>query len=629
LLLLLQIICLCLLILALMQPFLQSGQDVAEYLPILVDCSASMGAVDEVTGQTRLDAVKEELREQIANLTGSQQMSLFSFTTTGRRLTEFTNDRQLLLQAVNRMEPSHLPGSLDDVLRQAWAFTQSFPVEKIVVFSDTNLPEKVEFELPFPLEIHRIPVGGANLGITELSARRSGAEEWDVFLRVAGSTTELRNAELQILQNGEPIAREQVEVGLDESERLIFPIAAAQSTLIEARVVPAGNDSLAVDNQAWITLPRPRPLTVWVSSQLPAWQHALSVIPGLTVDASAQPVAPEYDVLIIDEELPSDTQAGIQVFVGIIPPDLAMAAVESGTPSATAVPAAATSTPEVPENAPAVSVADGDNRAGTAAAAESDPDQGSEPESSGAVTASRPLLVIEEEISRVVDWNRTEPILRHVQLAELQLGVRPAYAPGVQVDDLEERGYEVLIDGNAGPLLLLRREGLQTSYYFTFHTDKSTLPFRVAFPVLVSNIIESGLKMASLNEVSAAPTGVLPLLQLDAEREYTITGPDGTSINSTTNESGVLSGLPAVHTGLYQVHDGSDLVTSVGTGLLNPLETSLSTVDEFSFTELKVAADETKDLESHQPLWWGLALVAFAVLLLEWWYFQRAKGLPA
>ena len=67
LLLLLQILLLCLLVLALMQPFLQADAEVAEYKPLLIDCSASMSAIDETTGKTRLELVKERVRERIAH----------------------------------------------------------------------------------------------------------------------------------------------------------------------------------------------------------------------------------------------------------------------------------------------------------------------------------------------------------------------------------------------------------------------------------------------------------------------------------------------------------------------------------------------------------------------------------
>ncbi|MCA9063886.1 MAG: BatA domain-containing protein [Planctomycetaceae bacterium] len=600
LLLLLQIILLCLLVMALMQPFLKSDAEVAEYLPVLVDCSASMGATDEITGKTRLDIVREQLREKVENLTGDQKMALFSFASTGRRLTEFTDDRQVLLRALDELQPTHQPGSLEDVLRQAWALTQTYPVERILVFSDTNLPEKVDFELPFRLEIQRVDAGGPNIGITEMSARRSGAESWDVFLRISGSTTDLRGGELQLYQDGELLSSETIEVAADEAERLILTVTSTQSSIVEARLAPTGADSVAADNNAWLTLPRPRPLNVWVAPELTAWRHALAVAEGIEVEISERPTAPEYDVLISDREDINSARAAVQVFVGVVPADLggpgAASALSTGESSAPTESRTLAETEDGTErrtgDSPESSGQPASNGDSTDASAASEvaPSDGGESVRRAPVERSS-LIEIRPEIGRVVTWNRTEPILRHVQLAELQLGINPAYAQGVDVSDLEERGYEVLIDGTSGPLLLRRREGLTTSYYFTFHTDRSTLPYRVAFPVMVANLLESGLDFASLNDVNSAATGVLPHLNLDPRRTYSITRPDGSVIQSTTDEAGVLSGIPAPRTGRYDVRDGDDLVTTVGASLLDPLETSLATVDEFAFTELKVRAD--------------------------------------
>jgi hypothetical protein len=226
----------------------------------------------------------------------------------------------------------------------------------------------------------------------------------------------------------------------------------------------------------------------------------------------------------------------------------------------------------------------------------------------------------------VIDWNRTAPLLRHVQLADVQVGEQPAWGEAVTVRDLEARGYEVLIDGNAGPLLLQKREGLQTTWWFTFDTDRSTLPFRVGFPILAANAVDASLKQAALSEVSAAPTGVLPALGLEADRDYVVTTPSGEKLGGRSGATGLLTGIPAARVGRYTVAEGQDTVAVVGTGLLSVTETSLLAVEELRFSEATVATGTTETLETDRPLWWTLALAAFGLLMFEWWYFQRARG---
>ena len=139
------------------------------------------------------------------------------------------------------------------------------------------------------------------------------------------------------------------------------------------------------------------------------------------------------------------------------------------------------------------------------------------------------------------------------------------------------------------------------------------------------------LRHASLSEVTSAPTGVLPPIHVDADREYTVRSPQGDEVQLTSTATGLLTGAPAGSVGRYDVLDGSDVVASVGTGLLSPLETRLTAVEELKFTELNVETSQAEAslLATDQPLWWLLALAAFFVLLVEWWYFQRVRGAAA
>lgn len=564
LLLLLQLLLLALVILALMQPFIPADAGTSEYLPLLIDNSASMGALDEGSGKSRLQLVLERVREQIENLRGGQQIALFTFASTGRRLTEFTNDRRQLLKALEQIQPTDLPARLDDVLRMTAAYTTSFPIDRVNVLTDGNLEEKVDFELPFNLNIVRIGAPAPNLGITELSARRSGADEWEVFVRITGSAEQLLEAELQLLENGQQTHTSKVEVSKDDAERLVFPVNGQQTILLEARLVPAGFDALAADNSVWLSLPAVRPLKVLSSQSLNSWRRAASAVPNVEsgVISGETGAVPEgnWDLLISDKPEDAKLSIPVKVLVGVIPEDL------------------------------------------------------------------NSLISVREELGSVVDWNRTAPLLRHVQLAEVEFAELPAYAEGASAKDLEERGYEVLIDGKAGPLLLQKREGLQTTWWFTFHTDRSTLPFRVGFPILAANAVDAAMKQSSLSEVNAAPTGVLPTLNLDPEHPYDVRNPDGSRLTLRSNAAGMLVGASAPRVGLYEILDGSETVAAVGTGLLNPHETSLADVEELKFTEAAVATQPAEQLATDQPLWWTLALAGLGMLLFEWWYFQRSRS---
>ena len=561
LLLLFQLLLLTCVILALMQPFWGGDADSGSHVPVLIDCSASMASTS-ADGTTRLEAAKEQAR---ALFGGDEQIALFSFAETGRRLTEFTHDNHQLERALQKLQPTQLPGRLDDVLRVVAGYGKTYPIERVVVISDGNLSETIDFELPFELDVRNVDPGGPNLGITELNARRTGPENWDVFLRVAGSTEDLQEAEVHLYRDGRLESKDAAEVAIDESERFVFAITSPGPALLEARLVPLNSDSLEIDNSAWLSLPEARDLKVRVSPDLYSWRHAIQVLPRMELDDAEESSSMSYDLAVLSRQPESDLEAPVQVMIGVIPSDL------------------------------------------------------------------EDLIGVEDDLADVVDWNRTSPLLRHVQLREVQIGQKLVYAEGAEDADLEERGYEVLVAGSTGPLVLQKRAGLQVSYWFLFHTDRSTLPYRIAFPVLVNNAVDAALRQASLSEVKAAPTGVLPPLNVEADRDYVVRSPVGDEVRLTSTATGLLTGAPAGIVGRYDVLDGDDVVASVGTGLLSSQETTLAAAKELRFTELDVTTKKADAglLDAERPLWWLLALFAFVFLLVEWWYFQRVRGVTS
>ncbi|MGH7127822.1 MAG: hypothetical protein ACREIV_04600, partial [Planctomycetaceae bacterium] len=161
-------------------------------------------------------------------------------------------------------------------------------------------------------------------------------------------------------------------------------------------------------------------------------------------------------------------------------------------------------------------------------------------------------------------------------------------------------------------------------YYLLFHTDRSTLPYRVAFPILIANLVQIGLQTASLSEVRGAKTGVLPEIAargLEPNETYWVTGPHGIEERAESDASAVVSGIAAPRVGRYRIGSGETAI-QIGASLLDAPETRLEAVEEIQFEELSVRAAE-EQLQSDWPLWPYLAMLGFGVLLAEWWFFQR------
>ena len=187
LLLLLQMALLMLLCLAALQPFWRAGQTQADRIPVLIDNSASMAALDAAGGKSRLAAAKEQVGALIDGLVPGQQMCIISFDSTARKRADFTDNKRVLRDALDAIQVADVPSGIEDALRMAQAMSRTAPFGEVLLFSDGNIPAKAHFDLPFKLTYRRLPPGGPNVGIASLNATRAATGGWDVFVVVEGS----------------------------------------------------------------------------------------------------------------------------------------------------------------------------------------------------------------------------------------------------------------------------------------------------------------------------------------------------------------------------------------------------------------------------------------------------------
>ena len=567
LLLLLQLLLLAALMLAAMQPFLTAGAETAEYRVLLIDASASMAAED-AAGESRLDVAKRRAGELVDDLLPGQRLAVVAFDRSARPLTEFTGNPRLLNAALDRLEVRDVESDLGDALRVADALARTAPVAEAIILSDGNVPPAGDVDLAFPVNYQRLPPAGPNVGITALNARRSGvggAETgggWDLFVKLAASGPGGAVVELFEEGNSRPLASESVGfASAAEAPRLVFGVPAGDARRVRVKVTAEGEDSLRADDEVALPLPPPRPLTAYCPPGMAAFRRGLD----LNADAiSLYPRPGEANPALFD----------------LVVTDAADA-------------------PDAPAPAGSVRLF-----AGVVP-----------PDLAG-------LVEVNVGYAEVVDWRRTAPALQSVQLGDVQITEEPTFTGDAETADLEELGYETLIDARGGPLMLRRREGRRVDYFLLFDPDASTLPYRVAFPILLQNLVREATRAAELSEVRAVETGSLPPVGLSAPgTAATVRGPAGTeTVRAGTD--GVLAGVPAPLAGNYTISEGGEPVAAYSAGVLSPLETSLNGVESLTFREVEVAASEG-GVKTDRPLWDWLALAALALLLAEWWVFHR------
>ena len=554
-LLLIQLLILCLLILAAMDPF-TIGSSSGQKLPILVDCSASMGAVNK-NGQSRLELVKEKLKEFIENKREEQEIALISFSNTARRICSFTSNRQILLDSINKLKVDDVEGNFEDALRLTQAMTKSSQFGEVLLYTDGNISNVPTFDLSFKLNYQMLKDERlANIGITKMSAVRSGESSWVVFIQIDMNEYFEGGAELQIFQDDEKIGSDKIFSGDKLSQRLSFRVDGSKSSVIKAKIIPENSDSLSVDNNAFLSLKLARPLAVHVGDSLDLVKTIVSNTSGTRLVSSASSL---IDLAITDQKDDFDIEAKSMLTFNEIPADL------------------------------------------------------------------KSFLGKENKQSKIIDWDRTDLILQHTSLDDVLLTQTVRFQNDAKPVDIEKKAYEILSYGEQAPVILKKNLGNKTAYHFLFHYNASTLPYKIAFPIMITNTVNKALADAGLSEKSGNQTGFFPEIFLEPDTEYTVKNPVGDSEKILSSERGLISGISTVQSGIYEIHKENEKIQSVGVSLLSPVETSLNKLNSVKFNEISVTVSE-EEAKTDKSLWGMISLIAFIFLIIEWWYYQKKPG---
>ncbi len=560
LLLLLQLLILIFLVFAATNPYFLGNMNKAKRIPIIIDISASMGALDKDGGVSRLERAKEKIKKLIDNKISGQEFAIITFSDRAQRICGFTDNACILNQALDKVKQKDLPANIEDALRMVQAISKNFQFKEAILFSDGNFPEETKFSLPFNLNFQKISNDVPNIGITALSAQRSGTESWVIFAELT-SSGKTAAAVLELYHNGELLGEETYVPHSENSERISFRVPGNLESSLELRLKPDGFDALSSDNISYISLPQLRPLVIYISPTLKSIRAAMlgvaniDIFPPPSNTPSTTPPT-TYDLVITDTPSHLDVETNFLFTVGFIPSDL------KGT------------------------------------------------------------LKRETTDATIIDWEKEAPLLRHAQLGEISIMEGTEFQTGRSEKDLEKMDYQTIIFGAKGPLLLKKEWADQTTYNLLFYVSKSTLPFRIAFPIMIKNLVEEVRKKAGLSDRIASRTGILPSLILMSETEYTINTPTDSTLTEKTTQNGRLPAISAPMTGIYTILEGAKKITETGVSLLNKDESLLRGTEKIKFNELSVSASD-KSAITPQSLWKYLAILALIILCLEWWFFNK------
>ncbi len=641
-LLLLQLIVLGLLIAALAQPRTAEQGAGGQRIVIMLDRSASMSATDGEPGRddiTRLDAAKKRAVERVhalrepglLDLRGGKdadEAMVVAFDATAEIVHPFTTDKRALIEAINAVRVTDAPTSIEEAYRLAQVqrpagqpaeggdaadpdAVPSGPGHVYHLFSDGRIPDAEVFHADAQrgdaptFEYHRVGQPESNnLGIVALRAERAfdDPNRLSVFVGIEGTQPGERSVDVELLVNGTLASvRSVVLPGADAAEAggvggsrpgaggVVFQLTEPRGVEIRVRLAGVANmpgNALAADDEGILIVPPAKrsavalvgPGSMFLSEALRGLPLSRFEIlsPGQYESERATGGLARFDLIVFDRYLPTPAADGAVldpgrylIFGAAPPPPRGVESLEEGGPST------------------------------------------------------------------IIDWRRNHPVMRHLTLDGLVMGrSQPLRIP-------ENSGVVSLAEIPAGPTIVEISDGAVRAIAASFDLGQTNWPFQVGFVVYLASAVEyltGGVTDESgSNPRQIVPGGVLSDRLPQGVTNVRVLTPGGASQELFPGLDGRVVYGPIRERGIYRVQwtgqagetDASEggLVTRVyAANLLNAGESDIRPAEELGLADRVVEARQSTAGRLLE-LWPFVVVGALAVMLLEWWVYNKKVSL--
>ncbi len=558
---------------------------------LLIDNSASMGAVEK--DGTRLDLAKRDALALVSRMSATDRASVVVFSSKTAVVEPLTADKGLLEARIKSIQPSALPTSLDQALIVAHSIAETLPGAEVQVFGDSCYGDLSTL----PAEVKRMSVkltseatALENVAITEADVRRSfeAKGRTEVFALVENT--------------GKSPAKVTVSLGVDgeirDARAIDLPPGGSEAVLFDATSITEGiaqisidtEDALSVDNRAWVRIAPPKTSRVLVVGKPNPWiDLVLKATNGLTFRRMGEA---EYVRALVGadrEESVRKLEADVLIFDRASP--------EAFSPPGKEGEKVAT-LPEPP--LPALYFACRPPLPKEAAAEEG------------------------KKLPVVIDWDRTHPVNRFIVLADLYVEESVVFKTAGEMRSI--------VDSDSGSLISTLRyyppgQRPVPALLVGFDILKTNWPIgHYSFPIFFSNAISWLASGASSADVTRARAGEAltyePLLRNVDPLSVRFRSPSGKLLAAMREATGAFVLGVAEEAGVYEVEVAEEKKAKLPVGLLSASESRLEPLQKVSFGDFEVKAEASKEKAS-KDLWKWFALAALLLTLFEWHVYNR------
>ncbi|TPV96323.1 MAG: VWA domain-containing protein [Myxococcales bacterium FL481] len=551
--------------------------DEPETLAVVLDGSASMGATDPESSETRLQAAIGRTQAELATL-GPRDRGMVVFAGARPRvpvpLSHHPTTRWL-----DPLRPEASDGDLEAAIALARHALAGQPNPRVVIVSDLALASRDQTALSWcrpdvACSVATVSGDAPNVAITSFAARRYPFDRARVELlaQVQNFSDQTVETTLVVRSNDVDLIARPLELPPEEPVHEVFFDLDVAHGRLEAELRHTGpHAGLRVDDRAYAVVPPTRPV------------HVVLVSDGTDLFLEAALLSLEDHVRLT-----------------ALPP-------ERGGPEESAIATADVVVYDVgdrplPERLPdtALIVFDPHRR-------EDSP------------VPVMPLRTIKRP--RITEIERSHPILRDVVLKDVNMHRATAFRL--------EPGDVPLLRHLGEPIAVLR-DTESRLLAIGFDPRASDLPLRVAFPVLLANAIDH-FHRRSPGFVAAVTTGAAQTvdtaqvgLEVTDRTTVNVLAPDGTVAEATTVQGTIRFRVDSP--GVYRLQTAEGHQAEVAANLADPAASDLRpTIDAAALGPALAGESPDPVPVRDDPLWVLAVGLALAVLLGEWGTYHRRR----
>jgi Ca-activated chloride channel family protein len=577
LLLLLQLLAATLLIFALTKPFVYGNSLTGRTIVLIIDTSASMNATD-IKPSRLADAKTEADRFVDQEMNGTDVATVVDASSKPMATLSFTSDKGRLKASIDSLASTDTIADMPAAFTLAQSLIGSGSGAMIRVYSDGGYSaddSRRLAQISFgSADVKMLPIGMPepdNVAITAMDARRDPSDgSYQIFVNIEQFGQKKHDgATLSLYRNGQLIdARPLLLDDGRQSETFAGKLLSDGGTFTAN--IEGLDDDLAVDNRASLVLPPPRTRKV------------LLVSPGNLFLESGLNLDPD---IVLEEVAPTDFETLGKRGVGY-----AMVVFDGSLPDE----------PLMPGNYLVIDAANGQT-----------PLQ----DASGVI-----------ESPQIIDQNRTDPVMRFVDLSGLNLA---------QAEQANLAPWAVsLAESDTGTIIASgEHDGLRI-VSVGFALSDSDWPLRVSFPIFLTNAVDwltagSGIGANSPD----TPVGAIASFTVPSGMSsVTVTRPDGHSalVPVPGEGAGMVVYDNTDRVGLYRVQGSGGYDQIFAVNLLSSSESDLTPQFHIDLNRAGVYPAGGSGPHLHRvrdDLWPVVAAFALLFLTLEWLVFHRRMGI--